>query len=137
MKAKPNILTVNRFAAALSASERESLHDSLRHRREDAFRRLAVFALRHAGRGYVEAFGATIRSARFFRDVPPQREVFVGLSDSLTEIPQIAHLAVRGALSDPDPAVVNAGEALLSISPGLSERVGVSASEVRDRPTLS
>lgn len=98
---------------------RVELAPYLQRERESAFRRLAVYALKHAGHGYFEAYRATAKSSRFARDVPSERSLFVSLADSVHEMPQIAHLAVRGALADDNPAVVSAGETVLRLYPEL------------------
>lgn len=96
-----------------------STRPAVRGSLQRAFLRLAIFALRHSGRGYLEAFRSTVASTRFFDDTPSSNELFVQLADSISEMPAIAHLAVRGALADPSPEVVRAGQALLQIYPDL------------------
>jgi hypothetical protein len=87
------------------------------------FRRIAIFAARHAGYGYEKAFKTTLRAHRFFENVPVENEVFAELTDSLMEMPAIAHLAIRGALADPSDDVVTAAQSVLALHPDLRERV--------------
>jgi hypothetical protein len=86
---------------------------------ERAFRSVAVFALRRSGRGYLDAFQSAVGATRFFQDTPTDNVLFVELADAVTEMPAIAHLAVRGALADPSPDVVRAGRSVLQIYPDL------------------
>ena len=102
----------------LAAAARRARHHKVR-----LFRKIAGFAAARSGPGYETAFKTSLRAHRFFEEGNQSNTVFAELTDSVNEMPAIAHLALRGALADPDEDVHRAAESVLSRHPEVRPRV--------------
>lgn len=103
--------------------------------RRHVFRRIAMYAINRSGPGYREAVATALSAHRFFAADASEgaSRVYMELSDSVREMPNIAHLAVRGALADRRPDVVAAGNVVLAQQPALVERVNDGGRVVLER----